>query len=309
MKDISVVIPVLNEQENIVPLYERTLKVLQDNFKSYEIIYVDDGSTDRTFQVLNDINSKSNCLKVIRFRRNFGKAAGLSAGFAKAEGKYIVTMDGDLQDDPAEIPKFIKIMEKGYDMVTGWKTTKHKGSLRTIPSRVFNYMARKITKVKLHDFNCPFKAYRNEVVKDISLYGEMHRYIPVLVHGKGYRIAEVRVANYPRRFGKTKYGTKRILKGMLDLITVKYLTSYKSRPLHAFGTLGVFFTGAGFLFGVYLFILWLMKIGIGKRPLLTFSVLLMVLGFQFISLGLLGEMVANNNARTRSSYSIRETLE
>ncbi len=309
MKDISIVIPVLNEQENIVPLFNHTLAVLKKNFKSYEIIYVDDGSKDKTFQILKDLHSKNKCLKVISFRRNFGKAAGLSAGFAKAEGKYVVTMDGDLQDNPDEIPKLIKIMEKGYDMVTGWKTTKHKGSLRTIPSRVFNKLSKRITGVKIHDFNCPFKAYRNEVVKDIQLYGEMHRYIPVLVYWRGYRIAEVKVGNYPRKFGKTKYGSGRILKGMLDLITVKYLTSYKSRPLHVFGSIGLLFSGVGFLFGVYLFILWLMHIGIGKRPLLTFSVLLIVLGFQFISIGLIAEMVTDNNARKSRSYGVRVSLD
>ena len=241
MKDVSIVIPVMNEEPNVKPMYEKTVKVLRALKKDYEIIYVDDGSTDNTFEEIKKLNKADKNVKAIRFRRNFGKAAGLSAGFEYASGNIVITMDGDLQDEPGEMPKFLELIDKGYDMVTGWKVTKHRESalgLRKLPSLMFNSLAKRLTGLKIHDFNCPFKAYRNEVVKDLVLYGEMHRYIPALVHWKGYKIAEVKVLNYPRKFGKTKYGTKRILKGLLDLVTVKFLSSYQNRPLHLFGFLG-----------------------------------------------------------------------
>lgn len=311
MKDISIVIPVMNEEPNIKPMYDKTSKVLKSLKKDYEIIYVDDGSTDKTFEEIKKLNKIDKNVHGIKFRRNFGKAAGLSAGFEAANGEIIITMDGDLQDEPEEIPKFLEIMDKGYDLVTGWKASKHREStlgLRKLPSLAFNKLARKLTGLKIHDFNCPFKAYRNEVVKDIVLYGEMHRYIPALVHWKGYRIAEIRVINYPRKFGKTKYGTKRILKGMFDLITVKFLSSYRSKPLHLFGLIGILSGLLGSVAGLYLLSQWMQGISIGSRPLLMLSVLLVVLGMQFGSIGLLGEMMTLNNETNRHSYSIKEKL-
>jgi len=311
MKEISIVIPVMNEEPNVKPMYEKTVNVLRKLKKDYEIIYVDDGSRDRTFEEIKKLNKQDKNVRAIRFRRNFGKAAGLSAGFEAADGKIVITMDGDLQDEPEEIPKFLAIMGKGYDMVTGWKATKHKEStfgLRRLPSFVFNRLAQRITGLRIHDFNCPFKAYRNHVVKDLVLYGEMHRYIPALAHWKGYRIAELRVMNYPRVFGKTKYGTKRILKGLLDLITVKFLSSYQNRPLHLFGFMGIASGLLGSIAGIYLLSQWLQGISIGSRPLLMLSVLLVVLGMQFGSIGLLGEMMTLSNETARHSYSIREKL-
>lgn len=311
MKDITIVIPVMNEEPNIRPMYEKTVKVLKALKKDYEIIYVDDGSRDKTFEEIKKLNKLDKNVRAIRFRRNFGKAAGLSAGFETSQGEIVITMDGDLQDEPEEIPKLIELLDKGYDMVTGWKATKHKESLfgiRKIPSLVFNRLARKITGLKIHDFNCPFKAYRSEVVKDLVLYGEMHRYIPALAHWKGYKVAEIKVLNYPRKFGATKYGTKRILKGLLDLVTVKFLSSYQNRPLHLFGFIGITSGLLGGLAGFYLLSQWLQGISIGSRPLLMLAVLLVVLGIQFGSIGLLGEMMTLSNETARHSYSIKEKL-
>lgn len=309
MKDLTIVVPVLNEELNIVPLYMKLIAVLKNITSNYEIIYVDDGSKDGTFTQLKELHKKEKNLKVISFRRNFGKAAALSAAFNMAEGKIVITMDGDLQDEPAEIPRFLEAMEKGYDMVTGWKTTKHKeGGFRRMPSLLFNKLASRLSGLKIHDFNCPFKAYKNEVVKELNLYGEMHRYIPALVHWNGYKIGEIKVLNYPRKFGKTKYSSSRILKGFLDLITVKYLMSYKNRPLHLFGTIGLLFTITGLLSGTYLFYQWLIGVGIGKRPLLMLSALMIMLGIQFCSIGLIGEMITNNAEKANKSYSIKEVL-
>ena len=311
MKDISIVIPVMNEEQNIKPMYDQTVKVLKALKKDYEIIYVDDGSKDKTFEEIKKLNKADKNVRAIRFRRNFGKAAGLSAGFEMASGDIVITMDGDLQDEPEEIPKFLEVMDKGYDFVTGWKVTKHKESmlgLRKLPSLIFNRLAQRLTGLKIHDFNCPFKAYRNDVVKDLILYGEMHRYIPALAHWKGYKIAEIKVLNYPRKFGKTKYGTKRILKGLLDLVTVKFLSSYQNRPLHLFGFIGITSGLFGGVAGLYLFSQWVQGISIGSRPLLMLAVLLVVLGMQFGSIGLLGEMMTLSNKTSRHSYSIKEKL-
>ncbi len=310
MKYISVILPMYNEEANILPMYQKVTKVLQSINRDYEIIFVDDGSRDRTFAYLSELYRHDRHVKAISFRRNYGKAAGLAAGFKQAQGDIVITMDGDLQDEPEEIRKFLAVMDKGYDLVTGWKANKHRESvLRILPSRAFNFMTRKLTGLNIHDFNCPFKAYRREVVKDLNLYGEMHRYIPVLAYWKGYRIAEIKVLNYERKFGKTKYGTGRILKGFFDLITIKYLTSYQVRPLHFFGKLGLIFTSLGFISGFYLFVQWLMGIGIGKRPLLMLSMLMIILGIQFFSMGLVAEMITNMNEKHEKSYSIRKILE
>ena len=309
MKDLSIIIPVLNEEPNILPLYNKLVPVLKKITQNYEIIYVDDGSKDGTFSKLKELHQKDKNLKVIRFRRNFGKAAALSAAFNMASGKVVITMDGDLQDEPAEIPHFLEELQKGYDMVTGWKANKHKEAyFRRLPSLLFNRLASRLSGLRIHDFNCPFKAYRNEVVKELNLYGEMHRYIPALAHWNGYRIGEIKVLNYPRKFGKTKYSTSRILKGFLDLITVKYLMSYKSRPLHLFGSIGLLFTLMGALSGMYMVYQWAIGVGIGKRPLLMLSALMTMIGIQFCSIGLLAEMITNNAEKAQKSYSIKEVL-
>ncbi len=308
MTDITIIIPVLNEEQNVAILYKQIVNVLSNLKKTFEIIYVDDGSTDKTFDVLAKINKKDKRLKIISFRRNYGKAAALSAGFEMAKGDIVITMDGDLQDEPNEIPKFLKVMNLGYDLVSGWKKTKHKGTLKVYPSRIFNILTRYLTGVKLHDFNCPFKAYRNEVVKNIILYGELHRYIPVFAFWNGYKYAEISVLNHKRQFGSTKYSTGRILKGFMDLITVKFMSSYQLHPLHLFGSLGAIFMTLGGISGLYLTILWFMGQGIGSRPLLMLAVLLIVLGVQFASIGLVAEMITFSNQQRKKSYNIKKII-
>jgi len=229
-----------------------------------------------------------------------GKATALYIGFQKATKDIIITMDSDLQDDPKEMPILIEKIKEGYDFVNGWKKTKHiehSKLLRRFPSLFFNNLTYFLTKVNVHDYNCPFKAYKKNVAKDLFLYGDMHRYIPVQVGNMGYKYTEVIVSNYPRKYGVTKYGSSRILRGLLDLITIKYLVGYKNRPLHAFGTLGIILGGCGFLINIYLFFLWLSGEGIGSRPLLMLGILLSFAGLQFISIGLLGEMITHNVIR------------
>lgn len=289
---LSIVIPVKNEEKSVQILHEQLISVLSSVDIEYEIIFVDDGSTDRTFQNIMNIIEKDNHVKIIKFRKNFGKAEALSAAFKHAKGDIIITMDGDLQDDPKEIPNFIDKIEEGYDLVSGWKFTRHDPITKKIPSKFFNKLTCMLTGVNIHDFNCGFKAYRKEVTDNINLYGEMHRYIPALAAGFGFKITEITVNHHPRRYGRSKYGFKRIIKGFLDLITVKFLISYSSRPLHIFGMTGILSSTIGILIGIYLLILrYTEDVKLSERPLLLLAILLILIGFQFISIGLLGEML------------------
>ncbi|MBS3153899.1 glycosyltransferase family 2 protein [Candidatus Woesearchaeota archaeon] len=296
---IAIVFPLYNEEENILPLLNATLPVITKLTKDFEIIFVDDGSKDRSPQILKQLN-KEKYIKVYTLKKNMGKATALYVGFQKATKDIIITMDSDLQDDPKEIPLLVQKIQEGYDFVNGWKKNKHleKGDrIKRLPSLFFNNLTYLMTKVNVHDYNCPFKAYKKEVAKDLFLYGDMHRYIPVQVGNMGYKYTEVVVSNYPRKYGITKYGSSRILRGFLDLITIKYLVGYKNRPLHAFGTIGLITGTFGFLINTYLFFIWLGGAGIGSRPLLMLGILLMFTGLQFISIGLLGELITNNSAR------------
>jgi len=300
---ISIVLPLYNEEENILPLVNATLPVISSLTKDFEIVFVDDGSKDKSPQILKQLQ-KEKYIKVYTLKKNMGKATALYVGFQKAAKDIIITMDSDLQDDPKEIPLLIKKIQEGYDFVNGWKKNKHqeKGNkLKRLPSLFFNNLTYALTKVNVHDYNCPFKAYKKQVAKDLFLYGDMHRYIPVQVGNMGYTYTEVVVSNYPRKYGITKYGSSRILRGFLDLITIKYLVGYKNRPLHAFGTLGLLIGGLGLLLDIYLFILWILGQGIGSRPLLMLAVLLTFTGLQLISIGLLGEMMTNNIIRDPDS--------
>ena len=238
---LSIVTPVYNEEQNIGLFHSKVTKVLKKLRKSYEIWFIDDGSRDSTLKTIKELKKKDKRVKFITFRRNFGKAAALSAGFEHANGDIIITMDGDLQDEPEEIPKFIAKIEEGYDLVNGWKFKRKDPLSKTIPSKFFNWLTSKMIGVKLHDFNCGFKAYRKEVVKEITLYGDLHRYIPAIAFWKGYRIAELPVKHNERLYGKSKYGSKRILTGFIDLMTVKYLISYTTKPLQLFGKVGLLF--------------------------------------------------------------------
>ncbi|PIN86257.1 glycosyltransferase [Candidatus Woesearchaeota archaeon CG10_big_fil_rev_8_21_14_0_10_44_13] len=304
--DISIIIPVYNEQDNVSLLHSELKKVLNSIKKSYEMIFVDDGSNDNTLKRLEELNRKDKRIRVVSFARNFGKASALMAGFKESKGSIIFTMDGDLQDDPKEIPNFIKKIGEGYDLVNGWKFVRHDPLGKTMPSKFFNFLTRKITGVNVHDSNCGFKAYKRQVIQNIKIHGELHRYIPSIVRWKGFRVGEIKVEHHPRRYGKSKYGVERLMKGFLDLITVRFITKYTRRPLHFFGPIGILSILLGFIAGAYLTWQWFTIGGIGNRPMLFLSVLLIVVGVQFISLGLLGEMIANMNPK--EDYVIKKKL-
>ena len=288
---LSIIIPLLNEEKNIGPLYQKLKEVLAQH--QHEVIYVNDGSTDKTSSLLGALSKKDPSVNIITFRKNFGKSAAYSAGFAQAKGDIVITMDGDLQDDPADIPSFLQKIDAGYDLVVGWKKKKYQWyDPKMIPSAVFNMMTRTLTGIKLHDIDCPFKAFTKDVVKQLSIYGELHRYIPILVHEEGFRIGEVSVKNLPRRFGATKYGFTRIIKGSLDLITVFFITRFIKRPLHFFGSLGLVFLLGGTLLGLALAVRrFIFGILILKEAYILFAIFSIILGVQFISLGLIGEMI------------------
>ncbi len=290
---LSIVIPAYNEAESLPVLLQQLQSVLNTYAYHAEIIFINDGSTDGTAKILDTLAMKTLLpIHVIHFRRNRGKAEALMAGFSLSMGEIIITMDADLQDDPMEIPKLLEILKnEKLDVVSGWKYPRKDPLEKRAFSYVFNNITAFFTGVKLHDMNCGFKAYRAEVVRELHLYGDLHRYIPILVHQAGYRIGEVKVRHHPRRFGISKYGFKRIPKGFFDLFTVLFLTKYLKRPLHVFGTIGGIVSFLGVLIGLYLAVLWVLEGGIGFRPLLMLSVLMVILGGQFFSIGLLGELV------------------
>jgi glycosyltransferase involved in cell wall biosynthesis len=297
---LSIVIPVYNEMENIPELYNKLADVLDTLGHSYEIIFIDDGSTDGTFNAIKSLQSAY--VRVISFKRNFGKSAALACGFSNARGELVITMDGDLQDDPKEIPRFIQALDN-YDMVSGWKYKRNDLPTKTIPSKVFNKLTGALTGVNLHDFNCGFKAYHSDVIKGINLYGEMHRYIPVIAVWKGFSVGEITVEHHKRAHGYSKFGASRLVRGMFDLVTIKFLISYSKRPMHFFGTIGMAVSAIGTIICSYLLILWLGGTAIGGRPLLMLGVLLLITGIQFISIGLIGELIIstrhNNDWITR----------
>lgn len=315
---LSLVIPLLNEADNLRPLYERLTDSLERVGRPYEILFIDDGSTDASSTILEELFERDPAhVRVLQFRRNFGKTAALSAGFAHARGQVIVTMDADLQDDPTEIPAMLAKLEGGYDLVAAWRVNRQDPLDKTLPSRFFNFVVSRFTGVGLHDFNCGFKVYRHAVTDSVRLYGELHRFIPVLAHQQGFRITELPVQHHPRRAGVSKYGLRRLLKGFLDFGTVLFLTTYLKRPLHLFGTGGLAVFGIGSLINLYLAVLWLLRevggvagIGpIGTRPLLIVGVLAMILGIQLISIGLLGEMLRYFTFRPTEEYAIGRILE
>jgi glycosyltransferase involved in cell wall biosynthesis len=306
---ISVVIPLKDEVESLQELYERLSAVLEEMSGGHEIIFVDDGSTDGSIGLLLRLREADPRVKVIEFRRNFGKAAALSAGFEVARGEIIFTLDADLQDDPKELPRFIEMLDSGYDLVSGWKKKRHDPASKRLPSKLFNGVTSWLTGIRLHDFNCGFKAYRREVVRQLDLYGELHRYIPALAGWSGFRVGELVVEHHARRFGKSKYGFERLARGFLDLLTVMLLTKFSKRPLHFFGMLGLLAGTAGTGILVYLTVLWFLGLGpIGNRPLLTFGVLFLISGIQLTTLGLLSEMITKLGHRSDSSGLIVRKL-
>jgi len=306
--DVSIIIPLLNEEESLGELYSIISEVMDKNSLSYEICFVDDGSTDKSLDVLKELRQNNKNIKILSFRKNYGKSAALSEGFKLARGEYIITMDADLQDDPAEIPNLINKLNEGFDMVSGWKKKRNDPLTKTIPSKFFNYTTSLLTGIKIHDFNCGLKAYRKEVIKEIPVYGELHRYLPVLAHWRGFRVGEIIVQHHPRKYGVTKFGWRRLFHGFFDLLTVLFITRYRQKPLHLFGSVGLASITSGFAILIYLSILWLQGYGIGDRPLLILGLLLVIVGMQSFSLGLIGEMITNSSDE-EISYSIREKIE
>ncbi len=311
--ELSIVIPLYNEEENIEPLMREIEGVLTPLGKTYEIVAVDDGSKDGTFSALRDARKISPRLKAVRLKRNFGQTAAIAAGLAYAQGEFIILMDGDGQNDPADIPGLIKTLEEGYDLVSGWRYKRRDPFLRRrLPSMIANCLISWTTSVKLHDYGCTLKAMRKEVAKNLRLYGEMHRFIPAIAYERGAQITEVKVNHRPRLRGQSKYGITRTQRVVLDLLTVKFLSSYSTRPAHIFGPIGVISGLTGFAFALYLSIEKLVyHRQIGNRPLLLLAVLLIFIGFQFVTMGLLGEMLARtyHESQDRPVYVVGEVLE
>jgi len=304
-ESLSAVIPVFNEEASVRPLADALGATLGALGRPYEIIFVDDGSTDATPAALREAAASNPRVRVVALRTNVGKAAALSAAFAHARGEVVVTLDGDLQDDPTEIPKLLAALAAGYDLANGWKWPRHDPWSKTWPSLLFNAVVRRVSGLALHDFNCGLKAYRAAVTRELVLYGELHRYIPVLASQRGFCVTEVRVTHHARRSGRSKYGLERLSRGLFDLVTVFFLTRYGRRPLQLFGGAGLAcFTGG---FGVlsYLAALWFSGQGIGHRPLLTMGVLMAILGMQWITFGLLAEMLTLEANRSRRDYPVR----
>jgi glycosyltransferase involved in cell wall biosynthesis len=296
---LSVVVPVRNEERSLAPLLDELSFALALH-GPWEVVFVDDGSTDASFAVLTRLHAEHDNVRVVRLRRNFGKAAALQAGFEQAQGEVVVTLDADLQDDPAEIPRLLAKLDEGFDLVCGWKARRRDPLTRRALSRVFNAAAGRLAGLRLHDVNCGLKAARGEVVRSLSLYGELHRFVPVLAYFEGYRVAELPVNHRPRVHGRSRYGPERYLRAFLDLLTVAFMGRYRYRPLHLFGTLGLALGLAGFAILVYMLALKLAGQAIGHRPLLTLGVLLAVVGLQFFSLGLVGELITSHHEQRES---------
>jgi dolichol-phosphate mannosyltransferase len=312
---ISIVIPVYNERDSLQPLHHELREAALKNNLDLEYVFVDDGSTDGSWQQLGELAREHARVRAIRFRRNFGKAAALSAGVRIARGELILTLDADLQDDPAEIPRFLAQMETGLDVVSGWKKKRYDPWHKVLPSRVFNFLVSWLTGVRLHDHNCGMKCYRAEVFREVRLYGELHRFIPVLAHARGFRIGEVIINHRPRKFGRSKYGFRRFVKGFLDLLTVKFLTGFGNRPQHMLGTIGLlaFLLGLGGM--TYLSVIWVLTQALGyqyapvhTRPLLIYSVAALLLGAQMMSIGFLAELITAYQSREEEAYSIAEQI-
>lgn len=309
---LTVVIPVLNEAENLPILAERLTDALEKLGRTYEIIIIDDGSRDASFTILTDLARTNPHLRVVRLRRNFGQTAAFSAGFDRARGEVVVTLDADLQNDPADISMLLERIDAGYDVVSGWRAHRQDPFLnRRLPSIIANWIISRVTGVHLHDFGCSLKAYRTEVLSEIRLYGELHRFIPAIASWQGVAVTELPVHHAPRQFGKSKYGIGRTLRVILDLITIRFLLSYGTRPMQIFGLFGLILSGLGMLTGVYLTYTKLVyNESIGNRPLLLLAVLLIVVGMQLISMGLVGELVVRTYYETQSKpiYVVREEI-
>ncbi len=306
---ISAVVPLLDERDSLPELAQRLTAVLVSLAGgNYEVIFVDDGSRDDSFEIIRQLNAANPHIRGIRFRRNYGKSAALAVGFERARYGLVVTLDADLQDDPDEIPKLLAVLDRGYDVVSGWKHVRHDPLEKRLPSKLFNAVTSLVSGIRLHDFNCGLKAYRAEVVKTLAIYGEMHRYIPALAHWEGFRVTELPVQHHRRKYGRSKFGASRYVKGFLDLLTVVLTTRYLKRPLHLFGSIGTLLLMAGFGIALVLTIEWALGgTYLTNRPLLLMAVAFMIVGMQLISIGLIGELVVRQSQSTRE-YHIREQL-
>ena len=310
--DLSIVIPVYNERESISKLHQKLDKTLSGMGLKYEVLLIDDGSIDGTFQELLKIHKKNKSFKIIKFRRNFGQTAAMSAGFYYAEGKVIITLDADLQNDPRDIPKMLKKLEEGYDIVSGWrKNRKDKAVSRRFPSIVANKIISGLTRVHLHDYGCTLKAYRREIIKNIDLYGEMHRYIPAVASWMGVQVTEIPVSHHSRKYGKSKYGISRTIRVILDIITIKFLLSYSQRPIQVFGLMGLISTSAGLITTAYLIIMRsFFNQSLADRPLFMISIFMIFIGIQLITMGLLAEILMRvyHEAQDKPTYVVKETI-
>jgi glycosyltransferase involved in cell wall biosynthesis len=310
--ELSIVIPVYNEEENVEPLIQEINAAVRPLGKPYEIVVVDDGSRDATFSMLARLHLRDPCLRVVRLKRNFGQTAAIAAGLAYADGDVVVLMDGDAQNDPQDIPALLAELKKGNDLVCGWRSNRRDPFLnRRLPSMIANHVVSWTTQVKLHDYGCTLKAMRRDVAKNLKLYGEMHRFIPAIAYERGARVAELKVNHRPRMRGDSKYGIARTLRVILDLLTVKFLISYSTRPLHVFGVLGLSSSGLGFVIAVYLTLQKLIyHESIGGRPLLLLAILLIFIGFQFLTMGLLAEMLSRtyHESQDKAVFVVGELL-
>jgi len=304
----SLIVPLLNEQDSLQELYEQIRSVMERMGHSYEILFIDDGSTDASAEIIERLNSRDERVKLIQFMHNYGKSAALAAGFKVASGGLVVTMDSDLQDDPDEIPHLFARLETGYDLVSGWKKVRHDPFIKRWTSKVYNYFTSLFSGIRLHDFNCGLKIYRREVVKTMRVYGELHRYLPVIAHRNGFRVTEMPVKHHARKYGSTKFGLARFTRGAFDLLTISFLTRYRMRPLHLFGVLGfIFFMGGSV---ITLLLTWQRIFEnrfLSNRPLLFLGVLLIIVGIQFFSLGLLGEMITSMRKES-DNFLVRRCL-
>ncbi len=308
---LSFVIPVKDEEFTIFELIKRIKSTVELNYpnNNYEIIIIDDGSNDRSWEEIITICQRHpDQVKALKLRKNFGKSCALALGFKASQGDIIITLDADLQDNPEEIPKLIDKIQEGYDIVSGWKINRQDPLSKTIPSLIFNKITSIITGIKIHDFNCGFKAYRKDLLKNLSIYGELHRYIPVLAHDLGYKIAEVEVKHNKREFGSSKFGRERYVRGFVDLLTVIATTRYLKKPGHLFGGIGLLFGAIGFLVLLYLSVLWFFGSPIGTRPLFFLGVLLTILAIQLISLGILAELVTRNSSLDPAISAVSEKV-
>jgi glycosyltransferase involved in cell wall biosynthesis len=311
---VSIVVPLLNEKENLPLLMDAIAAVVDKHTFSCEVVFVDDGSSDGSYQELQKLYNKYNAakgrcsVKVFRFARNYGKSAALAIGIQKASGEVIITMDADLQDDPSAIPEMLAKLQSGYDVVSGWKQKRYDPITKTLPSKLWNLMTSMLAGIRLHDFNCGFKAYSAEAAKSLDIYGERHRYLPVLAHWDGFKVGEMPVPHHPRKFGKSKYGSMmRFLYGSFDMLTILFLRNYMKQPLHFFGLLGILLGLCGTAILAYFGVQWALSGALHMRPLIILALGAIIVGFQFISLGLIGEMITQ--ASPKNTYLIKDSLE